>query len=98
MASEITTFTNERIRVAADLLAQLDNFGTTVINEWTARPDVQPPNDATPIAGNDGSDGRSALAGSDVNNIVTRLIDYKAAMDVNGVRNTVLAVAVNTVR
>lgn len=98
MASEITTFTNERIRVAADLLAQLDNFGAATINEWFARPDVQPPNDSTPIDGNDGSDGRSSLVGSDVHNIINRLSEYKTAMDVNGVRNTVLAVAVNTTR
>jgi len=98
MASEITTFTNERIRVAADLLAQLDNFGVSVINEWNARPDVKPPNDTTPIEGNDGGDGRSALVGSDAHNIINRLTDYKAAMDVSGVRNTVLQVAVRTTR
>ena len=98
MASEIKTFTNEKIRVAADLLAQLDNFGTAVINEWNARPDVKPPNDTTPIEGNDGSDGRSALEGSDVHNIINRLTENQTAMDVSGVRNTVLAVAVNTTR
>ena len=30
------TFANQKLRVAADLLAQLDNFAGTVLAEWTA--------------------------------------------------------------
>jgi len=98
--SEVVRFSNERVRVAADLLAQLDSFGTSVINEWNARPEVQPANNSTPIddGSGDTGDGRPQLTGAKVHNIMTRLIDYKVAMDVAGVRNTVLTMAVNPTR
>lgn len=96
MASEITTFLNEKTRHIADLMAQLDNATDAYVAEWNARPNVHPTNDGTVVEGNDGSDGRSEVTGAEATNIVTRAMEYQAAMGVSGVRNTILAVAVNT--
>ena len=98
--TEVTKFSDEKVRVGADLLAQLDNFGTAVIAEWNARSEVQPVNDSTPIddGSGDAGDGRPQLTGAKMTNIITRLIEFKAAMDVAGVRDTVLQMAVNTQR
>lgn len=100
MSSEIIKFSNEKVRVAADLLAQLDNFGTATLAEWNARLDVHPDNDTIPIGDGSGADGdgRPEATGAKVTNIITRLIEFKAAMDVAGVRDTVLQMAVNTQR
>ena len=98
--SEITKFSNEKLRVAADILAQLDNFGMAVINEWNARPEVQPANTSDTIddgSGEDG-DGRPQLTGQKIHNIMNRLIENKTAMDLAGVRDTILQMAVNTQR
>lgn len=105
-------FANEKARVAADLIAQLDNFAAAVLNEWTALggsalfpnttavlQDSAAPNgvDAT------GGDGRPVITGAMVNNIINRLTEMRSAtattglaLGVSGVRNTVLQVAVNT--
>lgn len=107
-------FANEKIRVAADLLAQLDNFAASIAAEWTALggttlfpnttdvvADGAAPNgvDAT------GGDGRPVITGAKVNNIINRLTSLRStsattglAMGVAGVRDTVLQVAVNTTR
>lgn len=107
-------FSNEKIRVAADLIAQLDNFASAVLNEWTANggtalipntsavlQDSAAPNgvDAT------GGDGRPVITGAMISNIINRLIALRStsattglAMGVAGVRDTVLQVAVNTTR
>ena len=76
-------FSNEKIRVAADLIAQLDNFANTVINEWNAlggaalipnTADVI--NDGASINGVDatGGDGRPFITGAKATNIINRLI------------------------
>ena len=107
-------FCNEKVRVAADLIAQLDNFAGAILNEWNALggtalipnttdviQDSASPNgvDAT------GGDGRPSITGAKVNNIINRLIALRTstasqglAMGVAGVRDTVLQVAVNTTR
>jgi hypothetical protein len=107
-------FSNTRIRVAADLLAQLDNFAGAVLNEWAANggtalfpnttavlQDGAAPNgiDAT------GGDGRPVITGAMVNNVINRLTELRSAtattglaLGVAGVRTTVLQVAVNTTR
>ena len=107
-------FANNKLRVAADLLAQVDNFAATVLAEWTALggtalipntadvlQDSAAPNgvDAT------GGDGRPTVTGAKLNNIINRLTALRAtasnsglAMGVAGVRDTVLQVAVNTVK
>lgn len=107
-------FSNERLRVAADLIAQLDNEAAAILAEWTALggtamipntadvlQDGAAPNgiDAT------GGDGRPVVTGAKLNNIVNRLTGLRStsattglAMGVAGVRDTVLQVAVNTTR
>ncbi len=98
--SEIIKFSNERVRVAADLLAQLDNLGTAIINEWNARPEVQPANTSDQIDDGSGAagDGRPQLTGEKMHNIITRLMENKTAMDIAGVRDTILQMAVNPQR
>ena len=105
-------FSNEKIRRAADLIAQLDNFANTVINEWNAQggvvlipnttdviQDSAAPNGIDSVGG----DGRSVITGAKCNNIINRLINLRStsatsglAMGAAGVRDTVLQVAVNT--
>lgn len=107
-------FANEKARVAADLIAQLDNFAAAVLAEWTALSgttlfpntsevvqDSAAPNgvDAT------GGDGRPVVTGARINNIMTRLTNLRStsattglSMGATGVRDTVLQVAVNTMR
>jgi hypothetical protein len=105
-------FSNEKLRVAADLLAQLDNFAGSVINEWNAAGGVALiPNTADVLrdsaSPNDdlgtGGDCRPVVTGAKLNNIINRLIALRStaanaglAMGVAGVRDTVLQVAVNT--
>lgn len=105
-------FSNEKIRVAADLLAQLDEFGGAVINEWTAFGGVALiPNtadimqDGASVNGVNatGGDGRLVITGANVNNIINRLTEMRSAtattglaIGVSGVRTTILQVAVNT--
>lgn len=98
--SEITVFANDKVRVAADRLAQLDNLATSIINEWNARPEVQPPNTSDPIddGSGDSGDGRPQGTGAKITSIITRLMEFKASMDVAGVRDTVFQMAVNTTR
>lgn len=105
-------FANERIRVAADKLAQVDNLANAIINEWNAQGGVALiPNtadvlvDGASINGVDGAggDGRQVITGAKCNNIINRLIALRntaansgLAMGATGVRDTVLQVAVNT--
>lgn len=108
------TFSNENLRVVADLIAQLDNFAGAIINEWNALggavlipntadvlQDGASPNGVDSVGG----DGRPVVTGAKLNSIVTRLIALRStaansglAMGVAGVRDTVLQVAVNTTR
>jgi hypothetical protein len=107
-------FSNERLRVGADLLAQIDNEAAAILAEWTALggtalipntadvlQDTAAPNgiDAT------GGDGRPVVTGAKLNNIINRLTGLRSAtattglaMGVAGVRDTVLQVAVKTTR
>jgi hypothetical protein len=107
-------FSDEKLRVAADLLAQLDNFAGTVLNEWTALGGTALiPNTADVLADSaapngldaTGGDGRPVITGAKLNNIINRLTGLRSAtattglaMGVAGVRDTVLQVAVNTVK
>ena len=107
-------FSNENLRVAADLIAQLDTVAGAIINEWNALGGVALiPNTADVLRDSasptddlgTGGDGRPVVTGTKLNNIVTRLIALRAtnansglAMGVAGVRDTVLQVAVNTTR
>ena len=106
-------FSNDKLRVAADLLAQIDNFSASVINEWNAlggtslipnnsevlRDAASPSDDS-----GTGGDGRPVVTGTKLNNIINRLTELRAAaggglmMGASGVRDTILQVAVNTQR
>ncbi len=96
-------FSNEKIRIAADLIAQLDNFAGSVINEWTAiSGTVLFPNSAAEIVvdgasvnGVDaiGGDGRLVITGAKVNNIINRLTALR-----NTAANSGLAMGVAGVR
>ena len=107
-------FSNEKIRVVADLMAQLDNLGGSVLNEWNALGgtslipntsdvirDSASPNDDVGTGG----DGRPVITGIKANNIINRLTELRStnaasglAMGATGVRDTILQVAVNTTR
>lgn len=107
-------FSNEKLRVAADMLAQADNFAAATLAEWTAlggaalipntadvlRDSASPTDDL-----GTGGDGRPVVTGAKLTNIINRLTALRAtatnsglAMGVAGVRDTVLQVAVNTTR
>jgi hypothetical protein len=96
-------FANERIRVAADLLAQVDNLAGAIINEWNAQNLGNVfTNDSTVVDDGAETDGRPVITGAKVTNIVTRLTELRGssglAMGAPGVRDTVLQVAVNPTR
>ena len=99
-------FANERIRVAADLIAQIDNLAGSILNEWTALGSTALiPNTADVIVDGAASDGRPIITGIKANNIINRLTNLRStnansglAMGAAGVRDTVLQVAVNPTR
>lgn len=107
------SFSNQRIRVAADLIAQLDALASTILAQWTALGGTALiPNtadvivDGASVNGVDaaGGDGRPVITGAKANNIVNRLTEMRStvataglALGVAGVRDTVLQVAVNPV-
>jgi hypothetical protein len=99
-------FASEKIRLAADLLAQLDNFATATVNQWNALGGAALiPNTADVIADGAVADGRPILTGAKANSIMTRLNELRStnattglAMGASGVRDTVLQVAVNVIR
>jgi hypothetical protein len=87
-------FANEKLRKAADLLAQLDNFAAAVINEWTAlggtalipntvgnvlRDGASPVDDL-----GTGGDGRPVVDGAKLNNIINRLTEMRSATAATG--------------
>ena len=96
-------FSNEKIRVAADLLAQLDNFAAAMINEWDAAGGSSLiPNTSDVIIDGAATDGRPVITGAKANNIINRLSELRStnaatglAIGATGVRDTILQVAVN---
>ena len=102
--SEVTTFSNEKLRPSADAMAKLYNLATLVIDEWDARPEVQPTNDSTPIddGSGDTGDGRPQLTGAKMHNTITRLTEIRDLIDgsavgaIAGRHDTILQMAVNT--
>jgi hypothetical protein len=99
-------FANTRIRVAADLIAQLDTLAGVIISEWNAQSlGTLFTNDANEVIDGAAQDGRPVITGAKVNNIINRLTSLRStsagsglAMGVAGVRDTVLQVAVNPTR
>ena len=104
-------FSDGKLRVAADLLAQCDNFANAVIAEWTAlggtslipnTSDILKDGAAPNGVDSTGGDGRPVVTGAKLNNIINRLTELRSAsattglaMGATGVRDTVLQVAVN---
>ena len=98
--AEAVKFCNERVRCAADKLAQCYYYAKLVQQEWNANNMAALiPNDAgdTVIDGS-ATDGRHVISGADATNIITRcgelVTDYEAST--NAKLNTILGVAVNT--
>ncbi len=91
-------FANEKVRVAADKLAQAYYFAKLVNNEWHATGmSSLITNTADTIIDGSANDGRHSLTGAEATNIITRcqdlLTDYETAN--NAKLNTILNVAVN---
>lgn len=96
------TFSNNNIRIAADLLAQLDNFALAVINQWNALGGVALiPNTVGNIlrdsaSPNDdigtGGDGRPIIDGAKCSNIITRLTALRSATATTGLAMSVTGV------
>lgn len=89
-------FSNEKIRVAADRLAQAYNFACQVYAEWLALGGTALiPNTSDQIIDGAATDGRPVITGVMANNIINRLselkTDYEASS--NAKRNTILQVA-----
>jgi hypothetical protein len=98
---QAVAFCNERIRPAADLLAQAYNYASQVLAEWTAHGGaVLVPNTSDPVVDGSATDGRPPVTGADVNLLVVRLSELKADFEASGAAklNTILKVAVNTSR
>ena len=90
-------FANEKIRVAADKLAQAYWHAKRVQAEWAANPGLIA-NKADVIDDGSKTDGRPPITGTDANNIVNRLAELTADYEAGGSAklNTILGVAVNT--
>ncbi len=91
-------FCNEKVRVAADKLAQAYNCANQVLDEWTARGGVAlVPNSADAVLDGSATDGRPPITGADTNNIIKRLSELIADYDALSAAklNTILGVAVN---
>jgi hypothetical protein len=96
---EAVRFCNERVRIAADKLAQIYFLAKSIVAEWYAN-DI---GSLLPVDGGnviDGSvtDGRHIITGNDATGLIVRLTelvaDYEASN--NAKLNTIMAVAVNT--
>lgn len=91
-------FSNEKIRVAADKLAQAYNFSNKVIDSWNALGGTALiPNTIDTIIDGAADDGRPVIQGIDVNNIINRLIELRDDYDAisSAKLNTILSVSVN---
>ena len=99
---EAVKFCNERVRVAADKLAQAYQFAKLVTQEWYATNMSKKLafDNADTVVDGSKDDGRHPISGIDVNNLITRLTelvaDYEAGS--NAKLNTILKVAVNPER
>jgi hypothetical protein len=95
-------YCNERVRPAADRLAQAYNYAKSVTDEWVANDlgtDI-PNNAADTVVDGAETDGRHVISGEDVHDLINRLneliTDYEA--NTNAKLNTILQVAVNPQR
>ena len=93
-------FSDAKIRVAANRLAQTYNFAKKVSAEWDALSGsaLIPNNAAETIVDGAAQDGRPVITGAHANNVINRLVEMITDMEANGSAklNTVLQVANNT--
>lgn len=95
---EAVKFANERVRVAADKLAQAYYFAKLVRDEWFANDMASLfPGGGGIVVDGSASDGRHPVTAEQVTNLITRcdelLTDYQATS--NAKLNTILQVSVN---
>ena len=91
-------FSNEKIRPAADTLAQAYYLAKTITNEWNAvSMATLIPNTSDAIIDGSAEDGRNEITGIMATNIINRLNEFVADYELwtNAKLNTVLQVAVN---
>jgi len=94
--AEAVKFCNEKIRVAANKLAQAYYFANQVADEWTANSMASVlPNQADDVIDGSATDGRHPITGIDANNIINRLNELIAEYDADSSAklNTILGVA-----
>lgn len=106
ISKESISFSDQRIRIAADRMVQNYNILKSVVDEWTARSmSSLIPNEidnmlhdaAYGTNGEDG-DGRPVVDGAMLHNIINRAQEIVADYELNdnAKLNTLLSVAVNT--
>ena len=99
---EAVRFCNEKVRVAADKLAQAYYFAAAVQQEWFANNlSALITNSAEDnVVDGSASDGRHPITGADATNIITRCSELITDMEANSNAklNTVLNVSVNPTR
>jgi hypothetical protein len=95
---EAVRFCNEKVRVAADRLAQAYYFARQVRDEWYANNmGALLPVDGGEVMDGAHADGRHVITGNDATNLIVRCEDLIADLEANANAklNTVLGVAVN---
>jgi hypothetical protein len=96
--AEAVRFCNEKVRVAADRLAQTYYFAKQVQQEWFAANMANLlPNDTSPVIDGSSTDGRHPITGEDVTGIISRCMALTSDFEANdnAKLNAILAVAVN---
>ena len=96
--AEAVKFSNEKVRIAADKLAQSYYFAKEVMNEWYANNMGELiPVDGGNIEDGAATDGRHVITGNDATNVINRCSELVTDMEAgsNAKLNTVLGVAVN---
>lgn len=96
--AEAVKFCNEKVRVAADKLAQAYYFAKQVNDEWYANNmGALIPVDGGDVVDGSATDGRHVITGNGATNVIVRCGELIADMEAGGSAklNTVLAVAVN---
>lgn len=96
--AEAVTFSNEKIRTAANKLNSAYKAAYEVVAEWTANGGGEMiPNTSDAVIDGSSTDGRHPITGIHANNIINRLSELKADYEANGAAklNTILQVATN---
>ena len=99
---EAVRFCNEKVRVAADRLAQAYYFAKHVQQEWFANSmsSLIPNSGDDDVIDGSATDGRHPITGADATNIITRCGEIVTDMEANSSAklNTILNVSVNPTR